>query len=266
MPCQKEWYNCSLSQVVLYFLSSFSRKILLSKLDKRKPDIDGLLRKADLVVDNNDDATEVRSAVTQISEPVVENVETIATRLKKKRQKLRRVLTKHGRIDDVMQNFSDQLKAIEKRQEQQRPLSAVFETVRSQRNNSEAIVDGIVDLSADFKELERKVHETVDREEQPKEKDRVIESFEKIKERFENVKEQGTRAVIKAKLVEAPARVHKDKAVEFVAWLDTAEKKLKDIERKDIDGEDLEDVIKKRNDTLKVRTMVEVWNIVISLF
>lgn len=224
---------------------------MLGKVEKRKPDIDHLEGKAETVIDNNCDTAEVRSAVNRVSEPISGSVETCTLRLKKKRENLRRVFIKHASVDDVLENFSEQLKAIEKKEEQQRPVSAVFEIVQNQRDNSEAVLADVNNLNAGYKDLERKVHEVVDREAQPKEKDRVIESFEKIRARFEKVKEDVTRTVRKTKEVEEPARIHTDKATRFARWLENVEKTFKDVSRKGTDGKCAKDAAKKRKDTLK---------------
>ena len=227
-------------------------KVLLSQVDERKPQVDGLSKKAGTVVDNNEDATVVKSAVNKILRPEMENVETTTLRLKKRREKLRQLFTKHGEVDEVIESFSDRLKVVERKQDQQRPVSAIFEVVRKQRSNSDAVVADITDLTVGYKDLERKVHEFVDKEHPQKDKDRVIDSFEKVKQRFEKVKEEGSNKAKKTKDVELPAHVHNDKYTEFVAWLEDIEKKLKDTDKKGASDKESEEVSKKRKEILKV--------------
>lgn len=210
------------------------------------------MRKAEIVVENNENDPDVQSSVNKFSEPVLENMDSTGLRLKKRREKLRRLYIKQSNIDDVIESYSDRLKDVEKRQEQQRPVSAIVEIVNKQRSNSDSIVADIADLTVGFKDVERKVHEHVDKEQPQAEKDRVIESFEKIKLRYESAKEEGTFKAKKTKEVEVSARMHSDKITEFTAWVDTAEKQLKDVDKKGTGDKDTKRIAKKAKDILKV--------------
>ena len=214
--------------------------------------MDSFLQKAEKVVENNENDPDVQFRVNKISEPVLENMENIGLRLKKRREKLRRLSIRQSSIDDVIESYSDRLKDVEKRQEQQRPISAIFEIVDKQRSNSDSIVADIAELTAGFKDVERKVHEHVDKEQPQEEKDRVIESFEKIKLRYEDAKEEGTLKAKKTDEVGVSAHIYSDKITEFVAWLDNAEKLLKEGDKKGTGDKDTKRIAKKTKEILKV--------------
>ena len=208
--------------------------------------------KAENVVENNGSDTDIQSTVRRMSEPMLENVDSTKFRLKKRREKLRRLFTRQSTIDDIFENYSDRLKDVEKRQEQQRPVSAVFEIVHKQRANSDSIVADISDLTVGYKDLERKVNEYADMEQPEEETKRVIENFEKIKHRYESVKEEGTAKAKKTNDVENLSRIHSDKVAEFITWLETAEQKLKDSEKKGKEYKDDNKAFKKTIESLKV--------------
>ena len=227
-------------------------QVLLSKIEKQKPKMDNLMQKAENVVDNNSNDSGVQTDVNKVIEPVLENMESAKLRLKKRREKLQRLFTKQSKIDDAIESYSDRLKDVEKRQEQQRPISAVLEIVTRQRSDSDEIVANVTDLRVGYKDVERKVHEFVDKEQGQEETDRIIESFEKVKLRYENVKEEGTVKAKKTHEVETSARIHNDRVIEFIAWLSTAEKKFRDNERKGIESRDSKETVKKSKGVLKV--------------
>ena len=198
------------------------------------------------VVKNNNDDAVVKSESAQIVNRVVQNVETTTLRLKRRRDKLRRVLTENEDIEEIIDDFADRIKKIEKQQEQQRPISATFEVVKKQHVSSEVILSDVKELQPEFKNLERKVNEFLDRDIPQKEKDSVVQLFEKVKTRWENVEDNSKERVKKTTEVERPSDVYNTKSNEFITWLNDVEKKVPDD-----DTESMQNV-KKQKDTLEV--------------
>lgn len=198
------------------------------------------------VVKNNNDDAVVKSESSQIVNRIVQSVETMTLRLKRRRDKLRRVLTENEDIEEIIDDFADRIKKIEKQQEQQRPISATFEVVKKQHSSSEVILSDVKELQPEFKNLERRVNEFLDRDIPQKEKDSVVQLFEKLKTRWENVEDDSKERVKKTAEVERPSDVYNTKSNEIITWLNDVEKKVPDD-----DTESMQNV-KKQKDTLEV--------------
>ena len=184
-------------------------------------------------MENNADDVVVRSETSYRISRVEQPVETSMLRLKRRRDKLQRMVSENLDVEESVEDFSDRLKKIEKQQEKQRPVSATFDVVKKQRLTSNLVMTDIKELESCYNDLTKKVGDFTSKDQPQKDIDAVEKGFEKLKVRWEKVKDVGEKRCAKTTEVERPSDVYHDKATEFVTWLTDAEQRVPKAETKD---------------------------------
>ena len=188
--------------------------------------MDRLASSAEKVASNNPDSVLVRSEVSEQVGQISKDVEAMKLRLRKRRDQLRRRSMEQECLDDVIEEFSSQLEKIEARQEQEKPVSALFDVLGKQRKTCEYIVDDVQELKNDYRNIERKVKESMDEGDQEEKVDKILGKFDKIGVRFNDIKKAEKERREKIKQVEKPSAVYFKYASEFRKWLTDVENRV----------------------------------------
>lgn len=182
----------------------------------------------DIIDDSNEDprvVRDIRGELNKLTAPL----DVVARKINDRQAKLQSVLLQCQEFQVSFDDFLENLDDLETKVSSQEPISAVLNTVRKQKQDNEAVQDGINQQQPVVEKLLKAGEAVLENLDDEQEKEALKKKIEDMKERFEKAKQQTDDRQNKLETVENEAQKYRADADSLSSMLASAEEQVSDF-------------------------------------